>query len=295
MPNWGLVCITRGDRVRFRTLTRTRYLKLDETERFDILDELYRHNLAVLFGALDFCAENNLHLYRMSAKLFPLADWEDGIGREVLDRLETKMATFGPKAEALGIRVVIHPEQFVVLNSERPEVIRNSIKVLEHHAFVFDRFGLPRSGWAAVNIHGGKGGRPDELVETILSLPDGVRSRLTLENDERAYGAHEILDVCKRAGVPMVFDAHHHVVKERLASFEDESVVKLTQLARTTWQPPDWQMVHLSNGREGPLDNKHSDLISEVPSAFMDVTWVEVEAKAKEEAIAGLRTGVNYG
>lgn len=204
MPHWGLVCITRDDRVRFRTLTRTRYLNLDKDERLEVLDELYRHNLRVLFGALDFCAEHTLLLYRMSANLFPLADWEDGIGRQVLDSLEPDMASFGPKAEALGIRVVIHPEQFVVLNSERPEVVTNSVKMLEHHAFVFDRFGLPRSSWAAINIHGGKGGRPDELVEAILALPEGVGSRLTLENDERAYGAHEILGVCQRAAVPMV-------------------------------------------------------------------------------------------
>ena len=292
MPHWGLVCITRSDRVRFRTLTRTRYLKLTKEKRLEVLDELYRHNLRVLFGALDFCAEHDLHLYRMSANLFPLADWEDGVGRQVLDSLEPDMATFGPKAEALGIRVVVHPEQFVVLNSERPEVVENSIKMLEHHAFVFDRFGLPRSGWAAINIHGGKGGRPNELAETILALPESVCSRLTLENDERAYGAREILEVCKRAGVPMVFDAHHHVVKEGLASFEDESVLELTQLARTTWEPPEWQMVHLSNGKDGPLDNKHSDFITEVPSAFLEVLWVEVEAKAKEEAILGLCEGV---
>lgn len=289
MPNWGLVCITRGDAVRFRTLTRMRYLALEEGERPSVLEELYRHNLRVLFGALDFCAEHDLRLYRMSANLFPLADWKDGVGRKVLDKLEPDMAAFGPKAEALGIRVVVHPEQFVVLNSERPEVVKNSVKLLKHHAFLFDRFGLPRSGWAAMNIHGGKGGRPNELVETILALPENVRSRLTLENDERAYGADEILDVCERAGVPMIFDAHHHVVKEGLASFEDESVLELTRLARATWQPPEWQMVHLSNGKDGPQDNKHSDLISVVPSAFLEVNWVEVEAKAKEEAIANLR------
>jgi len=287
-PNYGLVCITRGDEVRFRTLTRTRYLALEETERFGKLEELYRHNLQVLFRALDFCSAHDIFLYRMSANLFPLSDWEDGVGRAVLNELVQEMAAFGPAAERAGIRVVIHPEQFVVLNSLRPEVVENSVKLLKHHAFLFDRFGLPRSSWAATNIHGGKGGRPAELVATIRSLPAGVRSRLTLENDERAYGAREILEVCEQAGVPMVFDAHHHVVKESLADFEDESVLAFTRLARQTWQPPEWQMVHLSNGKEGPQDSRHHDFIRSVPSAFDEVAWVEVEAKAKEEAIAAL-------
>ena len=275
--------------MRYRTVTRTRYLSFSEPERYALLDELFRHNLDVLFKALKFCFEHAIRLYRLNTNLFPLSDWEDGIGRAVLDTLAANMAAFGPRADALHIRVLVHPEQYVVLNSLRPEVIANSVRVLENQALIFDRLGLPRTTWAAVNIHGGKGGRSDELVKTILALPEPVRSRLTLENDEHAYSAAAILDVCERARVPMVFDAHHHVVSEGLASFEDDSVERYTRLARATWQPPEWQVVHLSNGRNGVGDSKHSDFIADVPSAFREVAWIEVEAKAKEEAIFGLR------
>ena len=58
--------------------------------------------------------------------------------------------------------------------------------------------------------------------------------------------------------------------------------------ARRTWQPPQWQVVHLSNGLDGPQDRRHSHLIAHVPSAYADVPWIEVEAKGKEDAIAGL-------
>ncbi len=288
-PHFGLVCITKSDAVRYRTVTRTRYLSFGTAERYALLDELYRHNLGVLFKALEFCRDHTIRLYRVNTNLFPLSDWEDGIGRAVLDTLKDDMAIFGPQADALGVRVLVHPEQYVVLNSLRPEVVVNSVQVLENQALIFDRLRLPRSTWAGVNIHGGKGGRGDELVETINALPEPVRSRLTLENDEHAYNAAAILDVCERARVPMVFDAHHHVVSEGLNSLEDKSVAEYTRLARATWQPPDWQVVHLSNGRAGVGDAKHSDLITEVPSAFREVTWIEVEAKAKEEAIFGLR------
>ena len=55
-----------------------------------------------------------------------------------------------------------------------------------------------------MEIHGGKGDRADALVRVIRGLPDGIRTRLVLENDEYAYSAAEILDVCRRAEVPMV-------------------------------------------------------------------------------------------
>ena len=59
--------------------------------------------------------------------------------------------------------------------------------------------------------------------------------------------------------------------------------------SRATWRPPEWQLVHLSNGIEGPQDRRHAHLITEFPSAYADVPWIEVEAKGKEEAIAALR------
>ncbi|MEZ4618523.1 MAG: hypothetical protein R2867_23825 [Caldilineaceae bacterium] len=59
----------------------------------------------------------------------------------------------------------------------------------------------------------------------IQTLPDAVRSRLILENDERAYSASEFLRLPGR-WVPMVFDAHHHVCRERLESYEHPSIAE---------------------------------------------------------------------
>ena len=288
MPHYGLVCITRGPELRYRTVTRKTYLGLGEAGRARLKD-IYQHNLNVLFKAVRYCAARGIQLYRMSAKLFPLATWEDRIGAEVLRELEPEMASFGQHAYRHDVRVLVHPDQFVVLNSERPEVVEASIRELEHHAYVFDQLNLPRSHWAAMNIHGGKGGRADELVKAVRALPGSIKRRLTLENDEHIYSAAEILRVCQRADVPMVFDAHHHVVKEGLPDLHHKSVSEFTELARETWSPKEWQVVHLSNGKDSPQDRRHSDLIETVPETYSKVGWVEVEAKGKEEAVAELR------
>ncbi|RUS99839.1 hypothetical protein DSM107003_04230 [Trichormus variabilis SAG 1403-4b] len=55
VPYLGLVCITSDQQVRFRTITRTRYLTLSLQQREDTLRELYQHNLRCLDGALSFC------------------------------------------------------------------------------------------------------------------------------------------------------------------------------------------------------------------------------------------------
>ena len=287
--NLGLVCITRSDEVRFRTITRTRYLAKTVSERRQALEDLYAHNLDKLFHALAFCSENAIKLYRMSANLFPLSDWEDGVGLSVLEGMSEQLARFGEKARQLGVRVVVHPDQFVVLSSEKENVVKNSVAILEHQAKLMDMLGLERSSWAAMNIHGGKRGRADALADVIGMLSSAVRTRLTLENDERCYGAELMLDICQRAGIPMVFDAHHHLVRENLSSYDDPSITEFVHAARETWTPETWQIVHLSNGQRDLWDNKHSDFISQFPTSFRELEWVEIEAKAKEEAIFALR------
>jgi len=262
-------------------------LQLSPTEQQRVLRELYAENLRRLNLAIDFCARENIQLYRMISGLFPFAD--DPVGESILDEFADGLKATGMRATQLGIRLVSHPDQFVVLSSDRPEVIENSIKILSTHARIFDMLGLPRSPWSLMNIHGGKSDRSERLIEVIRSLPDAIRLRLTLENDEYAYSAQAILEVCQKAEVAMVFDAHHHVIKENLDTYEDPSVARMVAAARTTWAHPEWQLVHISNGSQFFGDPRHSDFITVMPSAYQNVPWIEIEAKQKELAIAKLR------
>ena len=290
LPELGLVCITFDKQVRYRTMTRTRYLQLTPEQRQSALRELYQSNLQRLDGALSFCEENKLRLYRMPSSVFPLSDMEDEVGANILEEMSADLGKIGQRSQALNIRMVLHPDQFVVLSSDSPQVLQTSIKILERHARTFDLLGLPRSPWSLMNIHGGKSQRPEQLIKVILELPEAIKSRLTFENDEYAYSASEILAVCKQAGVPMVFDAHHHICHENLDSYDDPSVAEMFYAARETWENPDWQLVHISNGETAFKDRKHSDTITAMPSVYYQAPWIEVEAKHKEEAIAHLRS-----
>ena len=189
----------------------------------------------------------------------------------------------------MKIRLVMHPDQFVVLNSESAKVVGNSVTILQMHADIMDLLQQPRSPWALIEIHGGKSSRGQELVDAIARLPDAIRLRLGLENDEYAYSAEEIAGICAASGVPMVFDAHHHIVHEGLPDYEDPGIADMLQKARATWADPAQQLVHISNGRSAFNDRSHADLIEVMPSSFATAPWIEVEAKFKEEAIRKLR------
>ncbi|MGB3264807.1 MAG: UV DNA damage repair endonuclease UvsE [Microcoleus sp.] len=287
LPELGLVCITTSDAVRFRTVTRKRLLQLAETEQEKVLRELYADNLKRLDKAIDFCCANNIRLYRMTSALFPFADTD--LGETVLHSMAEELRNTGDRAISLNIRLVLHPDQFVVLSSDKPDVVKNSIKILATHALILDMLGQPRSPYALMNIHGGKGDRTSQLTSVIRDLPESIRSRLTFENDEYAYSSSELLEVCLETAVPMVFDAHHHVIHEHLESYDDPSVAEMLAAARTTWSVPELQLVHISNGKEFFADPRHSDLITEMPECYYQAPWIEVEAKFKELAIEKLR------
>ena len=286
-PELGLVCITASKAVRYRTVTRKRLLQFSEPEQEEMLRNLYQENLQRLNQAIDFCLANDIKLYRLTSNLFPFADTE--MGERIVNEFDKELLETGKRAMSAGIRVVIHPDQFVVLSSDKPEVVTNSIKILKMHAMILDKLGLPRSPWSIMEIHGGKSDRAEQLVNVIGNLPEEIRSRLALENDEYAYSAQEILAVCQAAAIPMVFDAHHHIIHEQLDSYDDPSDTKMLAAAATTWPVPEWQLVHISNGREAFNDRNHSDLITVMPSSYYKAPWIEIEAKLKEDAIAKLR------
>ncbi len=286
--NLGLVCITTSDAVRYKTVTRKRLFSFDETTQVEMLRALYAENVARVEKAVEFCAANEINLYRLTSGLFPFSDEE--IGANVLTEFTAQLAEIGKKAFKNKLRIVMHPDQFVVLSSDSEDVIKNSVKILKMHAATLDLLGQPRSEWATMNIHGGKGDRIDKLVSSIENLPEEIRSRIAFENDEYSYSSAQILEVCRRAQVPMVFDAHHHVCREKLDSYNNKSVEDAFWAARATWKNPENQLVHISNGREHFQDRAHHDLIFEMPDVFRLASWIEVEAKHKELAIDKLKS-----
>ncbi len=286
--NLGLVCITNSEKVRYKTVTRKTLLSLDAAAQAEKLRTLYQENINRVNSAIDFCKANDINLYRLTSGLFPFSD--EQIGTDILDEFAAQLSDAGNRATANGLRIVMHPDQFVVLSSDSENVVQTSVKILKMHAKTLDLLNQPRSEWATMNIHGGKGDRIDKLVDSIEKLPDEICSRIAFENDEYSYSSEQILEVCRRANVPFVFDAHHHVCREKLDDYNHPSVSETFWAARETWTNPDNQMVHISNGREHFQDRAHNDLIFTMPDVFRFAKWIEVEAKHKEIAIAKLQT-----
>lgn len=249
-------------------------------------------NAEALLTSLQFCVENGIGCFRINSQVLPVkthgecgydvSDLPDG------DEIVQRFKGCGQFARDHDIRTSFHPDQFVVLNSPRPDVVERSIAELEYQSEVAEWVGAD-----VVNIHGGGGygDKPDALARfarNLSRLSERARSRLTVENDDTIYTPSDLLPMCRAEGIPLVYDVHHH-----RCNTDDLSVEAATQEAIGTWNRE--PMFHISSpieGWKGPKPRRHHDFIDvrDFPDCWRDLKLsIEVEAKAKEVAVLKLK------
>ena len=296
MIRLGLCCIFSSEPIKFRTTTATYLKRIDHP--YEYLAEIISHNLDSLKAALEYCVSAGIGCFRLSSQFFPLCshpDWKYQLSYLPLhNELMEKVELCRLYKEAKGLRLTLHPDQFVVLNSPRPEVVQSAIQELEYHAQLADLLGID-----VINIHGGGvyGNKKEALKrfqEHYNALPPQIQSRLTLENDDKCYTPQDLLPLCEKNQIAFVYDVHHHrCLKDGL------TIEQATRRALATWDRE--PLFHISSpleGWSGPKPHRHHDYIAveDFPvewKSLKDVT-VEVEAKAKELAVKKLKKDLNY-
>lgn len=295
---WGLCCMVLDAPLRFRAATHAYAWRLPDAERAAYLDDIALHNAASLIDVLQYCRSLGIHAFRIPSGLFPLATHPlSGYGFDALPSggaIRTRLAAARALASEAQIRLSFHPDQFVVLNSTRPEVVASAIAELEWQAEMAEAVGAD-----VICIHGGSlmGGVDDairRLEEGIARLSTRARSRLALENDDRSFTAVDLMAPCLAAGVPLILDAHHHRVLDGGVPIENA----------TAWAVASWgdrePYFHVSSPRNGWANGDprpHADFVepTDVPRCWLELgrrITVDVEAKAKERAILALRSGL---
>jgi UV DNA damage endonuclease len=289
---WGLCCQFLDAPIRFRTATHRYVATLTTTRRREYLQGIARDNADALAAAVQQCRALGIGAFRINSQILPLGTHP--VSGYTLDRLDPKgeirqrFLEAGELARALDVRLSFHPDQFVVLNSERETVVAGSVEEMEFQAEIAELVGAD-----VLVLHGGGGAGGIEaalgrLGRGVERLSLRARSRLALENDDRLYAPADLLPLCRRLGVPLVYDAHHHRCKP-----DGLSVGEATELAAATWGRRE-PYCHISSPRvgwSGGDPRPHADYVSpaDLPAEWPRMTvTVDVEAKAKERAVVQL-------
>jgi UV DNA damage endonuclease len=294
---WGLCCLFLDAPIRFRTTTHHYVTGLSPAERRGHLTAIVRDNALAIADAVRQCHTLGIGAFRINSQILPLGTHPvSGYTLERIDRtgeIRERFLEAGTLARERNVRLSFHPDQFVVLNSEREAVVQSSIGELEHQAAIAELIGAD-----VLVLHGGgaAGGVPAALARlerAIHRLSARARSRLALENDDRLFSPAALLPFCERMDVPFVYDAHHHRCKP-----DGLSVADATARAAATWgrREPYFHISSPRNGWDAGDPRPHADYIdpADVPREWlgMDVT-VDVEAKAKERAVTAVMKAVS--
>lgn len=292
-PRWGLCCQFLDAPIHFRTATHRYVATLGATAGRAYLTAIARDNARALADAVRQCTALGIGAFRLNSQILPLSTHpQSGYTLAELDEDGTIAASFrdaGTQARAAGVRLSFHPDQFVVLNSERPEVVISSLQEMQLHGDVASLVGADVLTLHAGSAAGGVGEALVRLERGIEQLGNAARSRIALENDDRRFSPEVLLPLCERLEIPMVYDVHHHRCNP-----DTLDVVAATERAAATWGVREPHF-HISSPRAGwgngdPRPHADYVMAADFPDAWRERTvTVDVEAKAKERAVLALR------
>ena len=265
-----------------------------ESKGLEYASEITLANVKDLDKIIDWNILNGYDFFRITSGLAPWKseyDWDD---LPDIEQIRMWLHSAGEKAKTHNIRITSHPGPFNVLTSPHEHVVKNCVGDLTDHGDVFDMMNLSRTPYNKINIHlggayGDKESAMDRFCKNFELLPDSVKTRLTVENDDKAtmYSVKELYNgIYKRIGVPIVFDYHHHRFCDGGLT-EQEAL----ELAMSTWPQEIVPVVHYSESRSIEQEDEkikpqaHSDYVYDYIDTYGNNVDIMIEAKAKELAV----------
>ena len=292
---FGLCCIFRQQPIKYRQITAKTLLRSPRALQLSLLSDICLHNIKSVKKSLHFVAENGIGAFRILSPLFPrythpqvAYSLDDLPAGELIHNVCAEIRKF---RKAHDIRLSFHPDQFNVLSSNREEVIHNTIRELTYQSMLADLVEVEVINIHAGGVYGDKESALNRLQENITRLPDGLKKRLTLENDDVSYTPADLLPLCEKMQIPMVYDVHHHrCLPDGMT--EEEVTERTISLWHSLGREPYFHISSPKHGWHSNTPKPHADFLdpADFPSCWQGITaTVDIEAKAKEIAVLQLQ------
>ncbi|MDQ2841673.1 MAG: UV DNA damage repair endonuclease UvsE [Acidobacteriota bacterium] len=187
-------------------------LKSNDALRWQSKPQL-RVSLEYLNAIFSYLESKSIGMYRMASDLAPYATHPDlPQFHNQIKECRKELQQTGRRAQDLELRLSFHPSQFIVLNSPDAALRERSIWDLRNQAEILDRMELGSEAVIVIHaggVYGDVASGIERWCETWDSLPERVRARFVLENDDLRYSAANVLAIHERTGVRLVFDLQH--------------------------------------------------------------------------------------
>ena len=278
--NFGLVCS-----MKTKQWTTNKSFRLKSLTKQKLLQTV-AINLEGLQNIVHYCKQNGISRLRLGNAIVPFASHE-AFDSDWWIEIEEMFAAISPLIKQSGVRLSMHPGQFIQLGSSSEKVVQNSLKELIYCDRILQLL-QAREGVICLHI-GARGKDPEatkERFEQVFKQNSWLGRYLALENDENNFDARQTLDLCNACGIAFIFDIFHHSINPSKVSWQE---------IKDSWGHKRPKL-HISSQGNGPVGmhaeyitpNDYAALLDFVGNDCKDID-VMVEAKAKECAIAKLK------
>jgi len=203
--------------------------------------------------------KNKLLFFRITSDLVPFAshpickfNWQK--------HFSVKFEDLGAFITRNDMRISMHPDQFIVLNSKSEDVVERSIAELQYHAEVLDLMGLDDTAKIQLHVGGVYGDKVESksrFRSRYLKLDRAIKNRLVIENDDRSYTVSDCLEISKGVGIPVLFDNFHHQLNS-----SGENIKQALEKTGSTWKKSDGlPMTDYSSQNPNLAKGRHAETI----------------------------------
>ena len=140
-------------------------------------------------------------------------------------------------------------------------------------------------------VFGDKTATLDRFRENYKKLPQGVKDRLVLENDDVSWSVHELLPLCEDLNIPLGLDFHHHNIIFDADQIREgtKDIVDLYPRILATWKRKNiTPKMHYSEPEPSAITGrqrrKHNPRVATLPPCPSNMDLM-IEAKDKEQAV----------
>ena len=225
-----------------------------------LLREKIKSNLECLKKILAWNISHNIKFFRIGSSLIPFASHQ--INKLIWEKeFEKEFKEISNIISKNKIRITMHPDQFVVLNSPNEKTLKQSINEIEYHSRDLEQLKTDEKAKILIHVGGVYGDKPKSIkrfIENYNKLPKKIKKHLVIENDDKSYSVKDCLEINKKTSVPIVFDIFHHQCLNN-----GESLNQAFSQIKKTWMKKDGcPILHYSEQKTNARKGSHSETIS---------------------------------
>lgn len=207
------------------------------------------------------CDQGGLNIFRIGSGVIPFATHKITQGYDWSEIFKEHLKFISDYIKETKIRITMHPDHFVVLNSLKEDIYLNSVKDLQYHADFMDALDLDLTCKMQIHtggVYGDKKKSMDRWKERYHTLSDSIKRRLVLENDDRVFSFEDVMYIHNNTGVPILFDTLHH----ECLNTDNSSHIEAFKIAIKTWKSEDGiPLVDYSSQESNSKLGKHAETI----------------------------------